>query len=503
MNLREKIRQFVTTEVKEGKKEKKLSISALRPLSVSPFGKLEGLDKDAAIKLFKDKKKKMERLDKLLQLRTITSDDEGADIHKLPKKEKEEAKLLKIKTDKAHQESLDKAKTGDDIKKLNSKKALADDKRPAYDEEYFIRRLGKQTIERLFNEKNPFCPSEKNIELLKGVIGEGLFSEFDEEVEARIKKSICSSKTCEVMDCLGPASTIYLSQYRHKSLGPFRTEPDTRHEAKIDLCESCFKQNKDLVLKKDYATLFKQALKQYGINWLSQYMEIDESKFSRIKNYSDEFKVIDKTTSIKIHRLLVGASEEAMLLHIRNVFNDSQKDPSCIKRLAEKVFPMPEHPEPDFDREFEWPIINAPEGEDIEVRFGKGYPDKDDDDYDHYSWLHPFVEENLAPKPLSTETVENTLLENYQLEAYIFPDLEFEYAFERINKEGEGSISVAVNILAMFAIHPGDFAGGYEDSDFNIYDLFEYDTVRCVLERTIDFKNPKELKLRVLNKITS
>jgi hypothetical protein len=294
---------------------------------------------------------------------------------------------------------------------------------------------------------------------------------------------------------LRPASTIYLSKYRHKSLGPFSTEPDipndTRHEATIDLCKFCFKENKDSVLKKDYATLFKQALEEYDSDWLSQYLGINLSKISRIKDGSDEFKVIDKTTSIKIHRLLVGASEEAMLLNIRNAFKDSQNDPSCIKNLIGKVFTSQDH--------FEYDEDGRVYTSQVSVIMPENWRD------DHQNWLGSYVKKELGPNLINeseSESVKQELIGHlgyYTVVPMMNIPLRFEYAYESLNKDGEGSITVAVYLTTPF-----DFATEEQrPRPIAFFQYFEYTEVSCVLERTIDFKNPKEFKLRVLNKTTN
>jgi hypothetical protein len=509
MNLREKIRAFVTIEVEEGEKVKKLPLKSLCALSVHPIQSIEGLNKDAAIKLFEKRRDEIKALESQIVDFTLDYDEDRLGIRKkyFEKVNTSDTEKFKqaqedLKTNepnktkwKATIEKLSDSKKPEEIKeRAETKKKLDNAKKLHYGEEYYIKRLDESTIGRLFNKNKPFCPSEDNIKLLKKVIGNGLFTEFDEEVEASIEKSICNSKTCEVMDCLGPALTIYLSKYRDKSLGAFSTEPDIphdiRHEAKIDLCKFCFEQNKDSVLKKDYATLFKQALEDYDRHWLSQCMGIDPSKTTRIQNNSDDFKVIDKSTSIKIHRLLVGASEEAMLLHIRNAFNDSQKDPSCIKHLIEEAFPSQEYFEYDDDGK----VVD--ESQDGFISMPANWRDE------HQNWLHAYVEEELGPKLITeSESVEQELiyhLGNYEVSAVIDYPLEFEYAYANINKDGEGSITVAVELTAYF-----DFATEDEEPpSLSFCDFFEYSHVHCVLERTIDFKNPKEFKLRVLNKTT-
>jgi hypothetical protein len=477
----------------------------MEALETKKLQSIEGLNKDAAIKLFEKRKKEMETLESEIDNLTLDYDkDRDKDRlgirdkilgrkHKKDAKESEEAEELKKVEKRNKDEKRDKDEWEANIEKKGIKKTAEDSKkldnskRLGYGQEYYIKRLNESTIYRLFDKNKPFCPSEDNIKLLKKVIGNGLFTEFDEEVEASIEKSICTSKTCEVMDCLRPASTIYLSQYRHKSLGPFRTEPDTRHEAKIDLCGSCFKQYKGSVLKEDYATLFKQALEEYYSDWLSQYLGIDLSKISRIKDGSDEFKVIDKSTSIKIHRLLVGASKEAMFLHLNKAFKASLDDSSCTKYLIEEVFPMRHNYEFDEDDNI------------LEIFIS--FPEMDWRD-DHLDWLHAYVEEELGPKLITeSESVEQELnyhLGNYMVSPTIDYPLEFEYAYERINKDGEGSITVAVNLTASFGFATED----EEPPSISVSDFFEYFEVNCVLERTIDFKNPKEFKLRVLNKTT-
>jgi hypothetical protein len=473
----------------------------MEALETKKLQSIEGLNKDAAIKLFEKRKKEMETLESEIDNLTLDYDkDRDKDRlgirdkilgrkHKKDAKESEEAEELK-KVEKRKKDEWEA-----NIKKKGNKKTAEDSKildnseRLGYGQEYYIKRLNESTIGRLFNKNKPFCPSEDNIKLLKKVIGNGLFTEFDEEVEASIEKSICTSKTCEVMDCLRPASTIYLSKYRHKSLGPFSTEPDipndTRHEATIDLCKFCFKENKDSVLKKDYATLFKQALEEYDSDWLSQYLGIDLSKISRIKDGSDEFKVIDKSTSIKIHRLLVGASKEAMFLHLNKAFKDSLDDSSCTKDLIEEVFPMRHNYEFDEDGH-------------IELISSFSYQGADWSD-DHLNWLHAYVEEELGPKIITeSESVKEELIGNCIVTANIDYPLEFEYAYANINKDGEGSITVAVNLSADFSF----WNESEERSSMDFCDYFEYTCVDCVLERTIDFKNPKEFKLRVLNKTT-
>ena len=436
--LREEITSYLKDKIK-GYKPNDLSL-----LSVEPAKCIEDLDSDSIRRLIKERKEEVKKLEIENQLGNIK------DVTTNPRWK---PRLIRRKPEP--EEGKNPFPT------------------------FTLKRLEYPTIMRLFNINNPFKPSEEFCERLSTVLGKKLFEKYNRSVIDEINCQFSNKKECEVMGCGSKeAATIYISQYRGKSLGPFRAKPEPNHEAAITLCPFCFDKHNETTLIAQYNTLFTDAIEQYGTKWLSNILSVDTSVLNRLKTQHDGYKVINAELCEQIHRLMIGASAEAMLLDVMSAHTEALLNPSQSNALVEVLFPT-------YEDEEGWQI-------DVDHDFAFG-PD---------SWFR-VITDGIMMEEFSEEKIidiEKDREADYMDFYHQIAKKELLYAHTSILDGKMSSLRVGVKVAFYVRLTYDGFM--YDEDNFppsvSTEEIFGYSGVEFTMERTINLQNPRDLKFKIM-----